>query len=124
MLNLNDKSVVTEHLSNGNVLRILSLNQEEFNNLVSALVELLPEYYVDPLSIASTLERLGKNAAAQKLRDKIPEVKNIRSGDIGEVLTADYIEESTSYSVPIRKLRWRDHRNMAMRGDDVIVIKH
>jgi len=120
MLNLNDKSVVTEHLSNGNVLRILSLNQEEFNNLVSALVELLPEYYVDPLSIASTLERLGKNAAAQKLRDKIPEVKNIRSGDIGEVLTADYIEESTSYSVPIRKLRWRDHRNMAMRGDDVI----
>ena len=32
----------------------------------------------------------------------------------------DFIEESTSYSVPIRKLRWRDHRNMAMRGDDVI----
>jgi len=120
MLELHDKSVVTEQLTNGNVLKILSLKREEFNNLVSTLIELLPEYYVDPVSIASTLERLGKNAAAQKLRDKIPEVKNIRSGDIGEVLTADYIDEYTGYSVPIRKLRWRDHRNMAMRGDDVI----
>ena len=31
-----------------------------------------------------------------------------------------YIEGCTDYSVPPRKLRWRDHRNMAMHGDDVI----
>ncbi len=120
MLEIKNKSVITEHYANGNSLKILELRPEEFEGLVARLVGVLPDYYIDPISIASTLERLGKSAAAQKLRDKIPEVKNIRSGDIGEVIAADYIEESTDYSTPIRKLRWRDHRNMPMRGDDVI----
>ena len=37
-------------------------------------------------------------------------------------MATDYIEEETGYTVPIRKLRWRDHMNMSMRGDDVIGI--
>lgn len=122
MLEIKNKSVITEHYANGNSLKILELRPEEFEGLVAKLVDVLPDYYIDPMSIASTLERLGKSAAAQKLRVKIPEVKNIRSGDIGEVFATDYIEESTDYSVPIRKLRWRDHRNMPMHGDDVIGI--
>ena len=120
MLSLSDKSKTSDQNNQGNILRILELIPQEFGNLVSALVDVLPNYYVDPESIAGMLARLGKNAAAEKLRTKIPEVKKIRSGDIGEVLATDFIEESTNYSVPIRKLRWRDHRNMPMRGDDVI----
>ena len=122
MLGIQEKSAITEHHNDGNVLKVLELKPDEFENLVGELINIIPDYYVDPLSIADTLERLGKKVAAEKLRIKIPEVKNIRSGDIGEVLASDYIEESTGYSVPIRKLRWRDHRNMAMRGDDVIGI--
>ena len=38
------------------------------------------------------------------------------------MIATDYIEECTNFIVPIRKLRWRDHRDMAMRGDDVIGI--
>ena len=93
-----------------------------FNDLVSQLASELPNHYIDPKSVADTLERLGKKAAAQKVIIKMPQVKNIRSGDIGEILTADYIDESTDYTVPVRKIWWRDHRNMAMRGDDVIGI--
>ena len=122
MLNLLDKSVVSIHSHNGNILKILELNVYEFDNLVTELVNVLPDYYVSPESIAETLGRLGKVATAKKLKNKIPEVKKIRSGDLGEVLTTDYIEDCTDFSVPIRKLRWRDHRNMAMRGDDVIGI--
>tara|TARA_R110001583_G_scaffold5768_5_gene30625 strand:+ start:1466 stop:2227 length:762 start_codon:yes stop_codon:yes gene_type:complete len=117
-----DKSGITEENINGNIFKVLALQPEEFANLKNALIGVLPDYYVDPQSIAGTLARLGKTAAAQKLLTKIPEVKKIRSGDIGEVLTSDYIEEATDFTVPIRKLRWRDHRNMAMRGDDVIGI--
>jgi hypothetical protein len=101
---------------------VFTLKSDEFDNLKSALIGALPDHYIDPQSIAGTLARLGKYAAAQKLLTKIPEAKKIRSGDLGEVLATDYIEESTEYTVPIRKLRWRDHRNMAMRGDDVIGI--
>lgn len=122
MISIENKSDIVEHHSEQHKFLNFSLKSEEFQSLKNALVDLLPDYYVDPVSIAGTLARLGKNAAAQKLLTKIPEVKKIRSGDIGEVLTTDYIEESTEYTVPIRKLRWRDHRNMAMRGDDVIGI--
>lgn len=122
MLELELKSDATECTVGDNTFKVLTLKPEEFDNLKNRLVEVLPECYVDPQSIASTLERLGKVAAAQKLRIKIPQVKTIRSGDIGEVLTTDYIDESTEYHVPIQKLRWRDHRDMAMRGDDVIGI--
>ena len=122
MLRVKDKSFFSEQDNDGKSFKLLTLKPEEFNNLKNALINVLPDYYADPQSISGTLARLGKNAAAQKLLTKIPEVKKIRSGDIGEVLTSDYIEESTDFTVPIRKLRWRDHRNMAMRGDDVIGI--
>jgi hypothetical protein len=122
MLGISERGTITETINGENIFKVLNLELSEFNNLKDALIGLLPDYYVDPQSIAGTLARLGKGAAAQKLLTKIPEVKNIRSGDIGEVLASDYIEESLGYNVPIRKLRWRDHRNMAMRGDDVIGI--
>lgn len=122
LLNITDKSIVTTQSANQHTLTILTLNADEFDPLVTGLVDLLPEFYIAPESIADILARLGKKAAAKKLRDKIPEVKKIRSGDIGEILATEYIEDSTDFQVPIRKLRWRDHRNMAMRGDDVIGI--
>lgn len=121
MLLLRDRSTVTA-FDDVSDFTVLTLNSNEFDNLKNDLIGTLPSYYVDPQSIARTLARLGKDAAAQKLLTKIPEVKKIRSGDIGEVLTSDYVQEATDFTVPIRKLRWRDHRNMAMRGDDVIGI--
>lgn len=122
MLKIVEKSTVSEATNGIHSYLKISLNGEEFKNLVNTLIEVLPDYYISPSSLASTLERLGKPAAAEKLKTKLPEVKKIRSGDIGEIITTDYIEEHTQYKVPIRKLRWRDHRNMAMRGDDVIGI--
>ncbi|PAJ74198.1 hypothetical protein CJF42_11980 [Pseudoalteromonas sp. NBT06-2] len=122
MFDLKGKSVNSSTSNINHSFELLVLKEEEFDNLKNVLIDVLPDYYIDPQSIAGTLARLGKDAAAQKLLTKIPEVKNIRSGDIGEILGSDYIEESLGYSVPIRKLRWRDHRNMAMRGDDVIGI--
>jgi hypothetical protein len=47
----------------------------------------------------------------------------LRSGDLGEIFAAEYVAERTTYTVPIRRLRWRDHRNMAMRGDDIIAVE-
>lgn len=122
MLSIANASLIVEESKLNNNFKILTLKSEEFDNIKSSLIGVLSDYYVDPQSIADTLSRLGKEAASKKLLEKIPEAKNIRSGDIGEVLASDFIEESLGYNVPIRKLRWRDHRNMAMRGDDVIGI--
>lgn len=120
MLNITDKSVVSDYTQGQHSFKKVELKGAEFQNLIEELIDFLPDYYIDPISMASTLERLGKLAAAEKLRTKLPEVTKIRSGDIGEIITTDYIDEKTVFSVPIKKLRWKDHRNMAMRGDDVI----
>jgi len=120
MLNITEKSVISDYSQGQHSFKKVELKGAEFQNLIEELIVILPDYYIDPLSMASTLERLGKPAAAQKLRIKLPQVKKIRSGDIGEILTTDYINEETGFSVPIKKLRWKDHPNMAMRGDDVI----
>jgi hypothetical protein len=124
LLQILSKSEVSSESSVKNLLahtfHCVELKPSEFDGLVSELVKIVPAHYIAPDSVADILKRLGKRAAAQKLLDKTPEFKKIRSGDIGEIVTTDFIEESADFCVPIRKLRWRDHRNMAMRGDDVI----
>jgi len=83
----------------------------------------VPTHYASEERLAALLERLGKPAAAKFIRDKIPEGKKIRSGDLGEIFATEYVGESTIYTVPIKRLRWKDHRNMSMRGDDLIAVR-
>lgn len=83
----------------------------------------VPTHYASEERVADLLERLGKPAAAKFVRDKLPESKQIRSGDLGEIFATEYIGESTIYTVPIKRLRWKDHRNMSMRGDDMIGVQ-
>ena len=44
------------------------------------------------------------------------------SGDFGRYLKF-IVDQCTDYSVPIKKLRWKDDRAVAMRGNDVIAIR-
>lgn len=70
------------------------------------------------------LRRLGKTAAAKLIEDKLPKTKQIRSGDLGEIYATEWIDAyGGGFRAPIKRLRWRDHRDMAMRGDDVIGMK-
>jgi hypothetical protein len=82
----------------------------------------VPTHYAAEERVADILRRLGKPAAAQFVEGKLPTSKSIRSGDLGEILATEWIASRGDYHVPINRLRWKDHRNMAMRGDDVIGI--
>lgn len=57
------------------------------------------------------------------IRNKLPSNKRVRSGDFGEIIASEYVDQFTDYRVPIKKLRWKDDRSVAMRGNDVIAIK-
>lgn len=57
------------------------------------------------------------------IRNKLPTSKRVRSGDFGEIIASEYVDQFTDYRVPIKKLRWKDDRSVAMRGNDVIAIK-
>lgn len=80
----------------------------------------VPTHYASEERIARALQRLGKPAAAQLIIDSLPQTAQIRSGNLGEIYATEWINTHSGYRAPIKRLRWRDHRNMAMRGDDVI----
>jgi hypothetical protein len=108
---------------NGHKLTILNGLSDKLTLARDGIAEVLPTHYAAEERIAGLLARLGKARAAEYIRQKLPTSKSIRSGDLGEILGAEYIEDCTDYQVAVNRLRWKDHRNMAMRGDDIIGIK-
>ena len=104
-------------------LRVLSSDPARLNAGVAATAAVVPTHYAAAERIAGILGRLGKTEAAKFVEGKLPTSKSIRSGDLGEILATEWIATQGGYQVPIKRLRWKDHRNMAMRGDDVIGIQ-
>jgi len=90
---------------------------------IQATAAIVPAHYASEEQVARGLARLGKSASAALIEGKLPTTKAIRSGDLGEIYATEWIDaHSGGYRAPIKRLRWKDHRNMAMRGDDVIGI--
>jgi hypothetical protein len=73
--------------------------------------------------IANDVEELGYKAAAGILRERLPRTKKARSGDLGEILACELVEEEMHFTIPIRRLRYKDGREMALRGDDFIGVR-
>jgi hypothetical protein len=80
----------------------------------------VPSHYAAEERVARALVRLGKVEAAKVITDLLPQGPQIRSGDLGEIYATEWINTHSGYRAPIKRLRWKDHREMAMRGDDVI----
>ena len=104
-------------------LSVLTADVQQLSSAADAVAAVIPGHYAADEHIARNLDRLGENAAAQFVRDKLPLSKRGRSGDLGEVLATEFIAERLSYTVPIKRLRWKDHRELPMRGTDVIGIR-
>lgn len=101
----------------------LALDATKQAQAVGAVAKAVPSYYVDPKRIAGLLRKLGKPAAAAHVEQKLPTQASIRSGDLGEILCTAYVHAATPFSLGIKRLRWKDHRNMSMRGEDVLAFK-
>jgi hypothetical protein len=87
---------------------------------ILATAAAVPVHYAAEERIARALARLGKTGAAKLITDLLPQTPKIRSGDLGEIFATEWIDAHSGYRAPIKRLRWKDHRDMAMRGDDVI----
>ncbi len=84
------------------------------------LIETIRFHYDRLERIAEDVQRLGYNKAATILSEAMPQTPKGRSGDFGEILATELVEEEIGLRVPVRRLRYKDGRNMAMRGDDFI----
>lgn len=90
------------------------------SSILNELRQLVRGHYVDPQTAAKRIASLGAPKTAKLLREHIPTDKKARSGDLGELLATEVAEQWLKYTVPIRRLRWKDGREMALRGDDII----
>ena len=90
------------------------------DRICNELTEAMRSHYDRLERIADDVERLGYKDAAKILRAELPQTARARSGDIGEILATELVEEEIGLRVPVRRLRYKDGRNMAMRGDDFI----
>ena len=84
------------------------------------LAETIRSHYDRLERIAEDVEQLGYKTAAKILSAAMPQTPRGRSGDLGEILATELVEEEIGLRVPVRRLRYKDGRNMAMRGDDFI----
>lgn len=101
-------------------LRVMTGRPADAATGIQVTATAVPAHYAAEERIAAALARLGKAAAAKMITDLLPQTPQIRSGDLGEIYATEWIDAHSGYRAPIKRLRWKDHRNMAMRGDDVI----
>lgn len=101
-------------------LRVLTERRGSRDLILDDLRDVIRGHYGDPTLTAKRLDSLGAPKTAALLREHIPTRKKARSGDFGEVLATELAEQELKFDVPIRRLRWKDGREMALRGDDII----
>jgi len=87
------------------------------DEVFDVLVDVVADHLID----LSVIEKMGGfEASAHVLRNRLPVRKKDRSGDLGEILATEYVDRQTEFQVPVRRLRYKDDRGSAMRGDDVL----
>lgn len=87
------------------------------------LPEVVRSHYDDADRIAEDVRELGYPLAAAILAERMPRSARARSGELGEILATELVEEQIGFTVPVRRLRYKDGREMALRGDDFIGVR-
>lgn len=123
MAHFNDWCLSVDEPVGQHLRKVMTAQAASLPTGIQATAAIVPGHYASEEQVARALARLGKPAAAALIQGKLPTTKAIRSGDLGEIYATEWIDaHSGGYRAPIKRLRWKDHRNMAMRGDDVIGI--
>jgi len=105
-------------------LWLLKEDKKKREQVIDAFCETVRSHYDDLKKIADDIAALGYVNAAKILKEQLPLTKRARSGELGEIMATEFAEESLGFKVPVRRIRYKDGREMALRGDDFIGIKY
>lgn len=100
--------------------KMLTADPAKVTAAATIVAGVIPDHYIMPGRLAGLFSRLGRSEVAEFIETKMPTSPQIKSGDLGEVLCTTFVHERTTFKQGIKRLRWKDHRNMSMRGDDVL----
>lgn len=114
-----------EEADHGERKRFYLLGEKDGGRAVvhADLIERVRAHYDEPRRILDDIAELGFPGAAAILRERLPTDVRTRSGEVGEILATEFIEHQTGFRMPVRRLRYKDGREMALRGDDFLGIE-
>ena len=97
----------------------------EKNGVRDAILTKLDSVVLDHYNELKRLERwairLNLGTAAAVLQDCLPTMIRAKSGHVGEIFLTEFVPELfPGFMAPIKRLRWLDGREMALRGEDYI----
>lgn len=122
MAKINDWCKRTESKVKAHSLSYFEADGTKLSAAVADVAAIVPGHYTAANRVAHILDKLGKTEVAEYVATKLPTGLQSRSGDIGEILASSWVSEFTDYKIGVLKLRWKDHREMAMRGDDILAV--
>jgi hypothetical protein len=105
---------------NGHSFDILAEKSNVREKVLPEIVSALHDHYDGRERFLRRVERLGYDRAVNIIRERLPATARSRSGDLGEMLATEYVRAALPFIIPINRLQWKDGRNMALRGDDLI----
>jgi hypothetical protein len=89
--------------------------------LQSKIDDAIASHYDDPARLSDRIGRLGYKKTARILQAMLPGSKRARSGQLGEILATEAVPAYLApFKIPIKRLRWSDGREAALRGEDLI----
>lgn len=93
---------------------------EEREHVWADLVQTVRSHYIDRDALRAYCETLGYPGAAATIEVLVPADKKSRSGELGEILATEFVNEELDVTVYLKRLRNKDERETALRGDDLI----
>jgi hypothetical protein len=117
-----DEWLDIEETGRGNSKTLFALDEKNGGReaVEDRLIERVRSHYDNLEHIADDVAQLGFPGAAAILRERLPRTARARSGEMGEILATEFIEFQTEFRIPVRRLRYKDGREMALRGDDFL----
>lgn len=105
---------------NGHPFDVLTEKKDAREETLPQLASVIRDHYDSRARFLERAARLGYDRAVDVIRQRLPTTAIARSGDMGEILATEYVNSSLPFIVPINRLQWKDGRNLALRGDDLI----
>lgn len=112
-----------EEINNGKKLWRFTERQGGRAAIEADLTTRIRSHYDNLDQIAEDIRELGYPGAAAILSERMPRSARARSGELGEILATELVEEHLDFKVPVRRLRYKDGREMALRGDDFVGLR-
>ena len=92
------------------------------NKILPHLKHAIHDHHIHPKRI-DLIKKLGFVNSAEYICNLLPTNDSTRKGNLGEVIACEHLCQRYGFSLPIFKLRYMDHPEMPMRGEDIIALE-